>query len=94
MDLRIYSVILETVGMLRSEMEMIGKRDPDLENQMRRAAARSPLIGILGGEFGQASGGELGAWEEEAAGADGQHDVISHVSAPKLDALLVYGPAM
>ncbi len=43
MDLRIYSVILETVGMLRSEMEMIGKRDPDLENQMRRAAASIAL---------------------------------------------------
>jgi len=43
MDLKIYGVILETVGMLRMEMEVIGKRDPDLENQMRRAAASMAL---------------------------------------------------
>ena len=43
MDLRIYGVILETVGMLRNEMELIGRRDPDLENQMRRAAASMAL---------------------------------------------------
>jgi len=43
MDLRIYGTILETVGMLRNEMAAIGKRDPDLENQMRRAAASMAL---------------------------------------------------
>ena len=43
MELRIYSVILETVGMLTGEMELIGRRDPDLENQMRRAAASMAL---------------------------------------------------
>jgi four helix bundle protein len=43
MDLKIYSVILETVGLLRGEMEAIGRRDPDLENQMRRAASSMAL---------------------------------------------------
>jgi len=43
MELRIYSVILETIGMLRTDMEVIGRRDPDLENQMRRAASSMAL---------------------------------------------------
>ena len=43
MDRRIYGVILETVGMLRVEMEAIRRRDPDLENQMRRAASSMAL---------------------------------------------------
>src|SRR2546429_281898 len=43
MDLRIYSVILTTIGMLTEEMERIGRRDVDLENQMRRAAAGMAL---------------------------------------------------
>ncbi len=43
MELRIYGVIIETVGMLRMEMEAIGRRDPDLEKQMRRAAASIAL---------------------------------------------------
>ncbi len=43
MDLRIYGVIIETVGMLGGEMELIGRRDPDLERQMRRAAASIAL---------------------------------------------------
>ena len=43
MDLRIYAVILETISMLKTEMEAIGRRDSDLENQMRRAAASMAL---------------------------------------------------
>ncbi len=43
MELRIYSVIIETIGMLRTEMEAIGRRDVDLEKQMRRAAASIAL---------------------------------------------------
>ena len=43
MDLRIYSVILETIGMLKTEMDAIGRKDRDLENQMRRAAASMAL---------------------------------------------------
>ncbi len=43
MELRIYSVIIETIGMLRTEMEAIGRREVDLEKQMRRAAASIAL---------------------------------------------------
>ncbi len=43
MDLEIYSVILETVGMLRMEMEVIRRQDPELEKQLRRAAASIAL---------------------------------------------------
>ena len=43
MDLRVYGTILETIGLLRVEMEAIGRRDRDLENQMRRAAASMAL---------------------------------------------------
>ena len=43
MELRIYGVIIETVGMLRGEMEAIGRRDVDLERQMRRAASSMAL---------------------------------------------------
>jgi four helix bundle protein len=43
MDLHIYSTILETVSLLRVEMELVGRRDPDLERQMRRAAASMAL---------------------------------------------------
>jgi four helix bundle protein len=43
MDLHIYSTILETVAMLRTEMELIGRRDPDLERQLRKAAASMAL---------------------------------------------------
>jgi len=38
MTLKIYTVILETIGMLRVEIEAIARKDRDLENQMRRAA--------------------------------------------------------
>lgn len=43
MDLAIYGVILETVGMLRMEMESISLRDPDLGSQLRRAASSMAL---------------------------------------------------
>ena len=43
MDLRIYGVVLETVAMLREEMETIERRDVDLGRQMRRAAASVAL---------------------------------------------------
>jgi len=43
MTLKIYSVILETIVMLRVEMEAIGRKDRDLENQLRRAAASIAL---------------------------------------------------
>lgn len=88
--------VLRTCANLRvevaRELESAGRAPRCAAAQ--RAASLSTLICILGVNFGQASREELEAWEEEAAGADGQHDVISHVSAPKLDALLVYGPAM
>jgi four helix bundle protein len=42
-DLIIYPVILETIGMLRSVLGEIERRDPDLANQMRRAAASMAL---------------------------------------------------
>ena len=43
MDLRIYKVILQTVAEIRPEMELIARRDSDLENQMRRAATSMAL---------------------------------------------------
>ena len=43
MELKIYDVILETIGMLRVEMDAISRRNADLAEQMRRAAASIAL---------------------------------------------------
>jgi four helix bundle protein len=42
-DLRIYPVILETIGVMRLELRQIERCDLDLARQMRRAAASMSL---------------------------------------------------
>ena len=42
-DLIIYPVILETVALLREVLVVLERRDPDLANQLRRAAASMAL---------------------------------------------------
>jgi four helix bundle protein len=41
--LRVYSVILETIGLLRPVIERIERKDSDLGRQMRRAASSIAL---------------------------------------------------
>ena len=43
MQLKIYAVILETVAFLKPEMDLIARRDSNLADQMRRAAASMAL---------------------------------------------------
>jgi four helix bundle protein len=43
MTLRIYSVVIEMVRALRPLVERIAKRDPNLGDQLRRAATSVPL---------------------------------------------------
>lgn len=43
MELNIYNVILETIVMLRVEIDSISRRNSDLGDQMRRAAASIAL---------------------------------------------------
>jgi four helix bundle protein len=42
-DLRIYPVILETIALLKPSIDQIERRDPDLANQAKRAAASMAL---------------------------------------------------
>jgi four helix bundle protein len=42
-DLRIYGVILETIALLKPSIDQIERRDPDLANQAKRAAASMAL---------------------------------------------------
>ena len=41
--LKIYPVVLELIAMLRSSMDMLDRRDPDLARQMRRASSSVAL---------------------------------------------------
>ncbi|MDI1478354.1 four helix bundle protein [Polyangium sp. y55x31] len=43
MALRIYGVTIELLRMLRPLMQRIGAKDPNLEDQLRRAATSIPL---------------------------------------------------
>jgi len=43
MELKIYGLIVETIGVLRVEMDAIQRRNADLAEQMRRAAASIAL---------------------------------------------------